>query len=424
MASPFFIQPASFGQGLQSLAGSVQQFGQQQKQEQAAQQEAERQQAAQQALTEAVQSGDPAAMRNVITQFPEVAERATQAFGFTNDQSEAAAREAYRRALSDPENAAQHIQQGIQQVSSVGGRPSMMTRDFQMLQENPEAALKSIRSGYAALASDQEYDAMFGGQGGSGPQFGTVNPRDWTGESMAKFEKTGNWGDLVRYESKRNVDIGGVPHVFDPSIGGYVPASRSGAPGGQPGAEPDVITAEDVAGSEATIAGATARAKQDVKADSPEERRRSREAVESVRSELSNAQDTLQQIENLTGNREYIDALTGLSGKTPAVPGSTKYDAKVAFDQFRDTLTLENLGKMSGVLSETDIKILSSAAGGIEPGMSEEAFTDRMDTIRSVLKGKSERAQRKLQEMTREPGGEGGMSDADADAFINSVLGQ
>ncbi len=169
--NPFFVQPAQFGQGLQSLAGSVQQFGEQRQAQQAAEERKAYEQQAKQAMAEAFQSGDPAVIRNAIIQFPEIGETATQLFGFTNEQSEQVARETYRMALSetDPQRKADILQGGIETVSQLGGQPRMMTRDLQMLQENPEAFDRSARAGYAALASEEEYEAMFGGPGSDQP---------------------------------------------------------------------------------------------------------------------------------------------------------------------------------------------------------------------------------------------------------------
>lgn len=404
MANQFFIQPAQFGQGLQALAGSVQEFGQQQQQEQ-------RSQEAQKALAAAVQSGDPAAIRDVVVQYPEVGERAKQAFGFTNEQTEKIARETYRQALSEPDPArrAQIMQSGIEQVSQFGGQPRMMSADLQTLQQNPEAFDRSAKAGYAALATDEEFEAMFGDASGAGSQFGTVNPRDFTPESLSRFQQTGDYSDLVRYESKRSVDIGGVPHVFDPSVGGYVPASMAGrGAGGQAGVETQgrTITAEDVAGSEATIAGARERAKQEVKAQSPTERRKQDEAVRSARMNIASSQDIIRQADTFLSNPDYIEAVTGIRGKLPKAPGTEGFDAEIAFDQFKDTLTLGNLDKMSGVLSETDIKILSSAASGLEYGMSEPALKSRLSRIREVFADKTEQERKKLTEMMKE-GGEG-----------------
>lgn len=431
--NPFYVPPGNqFAPGLQSLAGGVERFGQQRRVDEQLEQEQEAleaeqdaaraQQQQRQAAVEAFQSGDPQAIRQASIQFPEMGQAAREAFGFTNEQTENIARQTYRQALSetDPERRSQIMQRGIEQVAQAGGQPTMMTSDLQMLQENPEAFDRSARAGYAALASEEEFEAMFGGEGG-GAKIGTYNPRDYTTQSFAEFQKTGDPAVLERYASQRSVDIGGVPHVFDPAMGGYRPAGVAGADGQQP------ITAETVAGSEARIKGETERAKQDVKSQSPAEQRQQREAIKSTRQEIATAQDTISQIDNLMGNERYIEALTGVRGKLPGAPGTAGFDAEVAFDQFRNSLTLENLGKMSGVLSESDIRILESAASGIQQGMSEDAFKARMETIRNVLEGKSQDARSRLEQIQGGGNSEQGgaqMSEEEADAFIDSMLEQ
>lgn len=422
MANGFTVQPANFGGGLSALAGSVGEFRTNQAEQQKAQKQAEYAERAKQAMAEAFQSGDPAAIRNAVIQYPEIGETAKQMFGFTNDQTEQVARNTYRQALStkDPQRRAAIMQQGIQDVQRFGGQPTNMMADLQMLQEDPEDFERSARAGYAALASDQEYDAMFGAEQG-GPKIGTYNPRDYTTQSFAEFTKTGDPSVLERYASQRSVDIGGVPHVFDPARGGYYPASVSGEGRQQP------VTSRDVAESEAEITRGRETAKQDVKSQSPEERRKVESQIKEIRNNIASSQDVISRLDSIARNPGHIESITGVRGKLPAIPGTEGFDAEIAFDQLRDTLTLGNLDKMSGVLSESDIKILSSAASGLEYGMSEEALTERMDDIRSVFESKSQQERAKLTEIMQ--GMEGvdsqpQISEEEADAFINQMLEQ
>lgn len=392
MDNPFYVAPLG---GLSAYANIGNQIGgaieKNRQQEQLAQ--------ARQAVAEAFESGDVNAIRQAMIQYPEMADQTKNAFGFTNGQTERVARETYRRVLSDPENAPAYMQQGIQQVAEFGGRPEMMTRDLQMLQENPKAALQNIRSGYASLASDQEFESMFGGQ--DGPNIGQYNPRDYTTESFAEFVRSGDPSVLERYAPQRSVDIGGVPHVFDPAIGGYRPAGVAGAGGAQP------VTAETVGESEAEIAARRTRAqeqaRQDVESQSPQERRQSAEARRLAEQNISNFQGIVAQAESLLNNEDYLDAMSGISGRVPAVPGTDRYDAQIAFNQFKDTLTLGNLDKMSGVLTDRDIQVLASAAGGIEAGMSRGALESRLKTIRNIFASKSDAEQRKLREFMGQP---------------------
>jgi len=157
----FYVQPADYGSGWREGAAMIGDY--RQKQDQQAYQEA-----AKKAATEAMQSGDPRKIREAVIQFPEIAKTMTDMFGFTNDQTKQVAKEAYRKALSDPQNAGRHLQDGISQVTQFGGRPNTMAADLQMFQQNPEAGLKNMRVGYAGIASEEEYGAMFGGGEGMG----------------------------------------------------------------------------------------------------------------------------------------------------------------------------------------------------------------------------------------------------------------
>lgn len=113
------------------------------------------------------------------------------------------------------------------------------------------------------------------------------------------------------------------------------------------------------------------------------------ERQEGLVEEIDNAETTIGMADSLLGNQGYIDAITGFRGATPfSVPGGTGFDAMVAFDQLKNSLTLDNLSKMSGVLSDSDIKILRSAGAGLEPGMSEEAMRRRLNKVIEILNKK------------------------------------
>ena len=251
----FYVQPADYGSGWREAAQMIGDY--RQNQDQQAYQEA-----AKKAATEAMQSGDPRKIREAVIQFPEISKTMTDMFGFTNDQTKQVAKDTYRKALSDPQNAAQYLQEGISQVSQFGGRPTTMAADFQMFQQNPEAALKNMRVGYAGIASEEEYGAMFGG-GDSGPGFGKVQPGDFTPASLQAYGQSGDFNDLVRYESAKSVNIGGVPHVFDPAFGGFRPASVSGS--GTGGGQSSTITTQSVAASEGEIDATKEASKQAIK---------------------------------------------------------------------------------------------------------------------------------------------------------------
>lgn len=388
MANPFTVQPlgglqnvANIQQGMQGIAQNFQ-----------ADAAEEKRQALMGQAVEIMERGNPQEIAQFSMRNPEVGESMMGGIKFVNEATRSNMRDSMQRIIAgeDPERV---ISERAQMVEAQGGDPSDTLRELERVRQDPDAYRQQVENVFA-MSYPKEYEAFNKATGaGGGPEIGKYNPRDYTAQSFAEFMKTKDPAVLERYASQRSVDIGGVPHVFDPARGGYYPASVSGSGQQRP------VTSRDVAESEAEITRGKESAKQDVKAQSPAEQREQRKAIKETRSELMGAEDTLGQIDNILGNEEYIDALTGVRGKVPGVPGTPGFDAEVAFDRLKNSLTLENLGKMSGVLSESDIKILSSEAGGIEPGMSREALVGRMNRIKEVLQGKSEDARARLREM-------------------------
>ena len=287
---------------------------------------------------------------------------------------------------------------------------------------------------------EQRNGGGVGSGGGGGPSFGKIQPGDFTPESLQKYGQTNDLSDLARYESKRVVNIGGVTHMMDPVNGTMTPGqiTESGFQAtGSPistGQNTTTVTAGLVGANESQIAGmketakfdaqlatkpavegavaaAKATAQNQVKSMSPE-------AQSAERMKITSAQSVIAQIDNLTTSNGYMDALTGVRGKLPPIPGTPGFDAEVAFNQLRDSLTLENLDKMSGVLTDRDIQLLSSAASGLEFGMSRKALEARISIIKSVLEDQSTVAQDKLKGMTggsSSPGGDAGIMGMSAD---------
>jgi len=177
----------------------------------------------------------------------------------------------------------------------------------------------------------------------------------------------------------------------DPSLSTQVAASGAQQAGASEGARLNAQLATKPA-IEGAVTTARVTAEGQARSTNPE-------AQKAIQMEITSARDTIAQIDNLTSNDDYLKAISGIRGKLTPIPGTPGFDAEVAFNQFKDSLTLENLGKMSGVLTDRDIQLLSSAASGLALGMSREALESRLSTIRSVLQSKSESARGKLEGM-------------------------
>lgn len=170
MANPFYVDPTGgvdSSEGFDKLAstvGSGLRYRDEknliaeaaEKKAQAADDQQARLRAGGAALKQAIDSGDPVAVRDVMLQYPELQDTAKNAFGFTNEQTEQVAKDTYRRVLADPDNAQQYLQQGVQRVQELGGSPTNMSSDLQMFQQDPEAAMRNVQLGASMFPELQE----------------------------------------------------------------------------------------------------------------------------------------------------------------------------------------------------------------------------------------------------------------------------
>lgn len=95
----------------------------------------------------------------------------------------------------------------------------------------------------------------------------------------------------------------------------------------------------------------------------------------------------LSSIDQLAGNEGYVNSLTGYRGRLPVSATDEGVEAEALLDNITNSLTLDNLKLMSGVLTDKDIELLKSAASGLKKGMG----TDRFREILSTIRGKVEK---------------------------------
>jgi len=405
MANPFTVQPLGGIQGINQINQGMQNISNTSQANQAEEQRRAVMSQAQDVLSR----GDPQEIAQFSLQNPDIGRQIQGSVQFKNDATRQNMMQGMQQIIAGG-NPEQILNQRAQFVESQGGDATQTRQEIEVLRADPEGYIRQVENSYA-LMDPEGFTAFREARGGpGGPDFGKVQPGDFTPASLQTYGQSGDFNDLVRYESSKSVNIGGVPHVFDPSRGQFVPASVSGGGMSSP------VTAQTVAGSEATIAGATegarlgaqlqikpaveaavttarATAQNQAAAASPE-------AQQAERVKIANADDTISQVDNLIGNDDFLNSLTGVRGKLIPIPGTPGFDADVAFNQFKDSLTLENLSKMTGILTDRDIQLLSSAASGLERGMSRTAMDSRLKTIRGVLSGKSADARAKLEKMT------------------------
>lgn len=82
--------------------------------------------------------------------------------------------------------------------------------------------------------------------------------------------------------------------------------------------------------------------------------------------------------------RDNVAGLKGAVGPISSMLPSFKEDTvefQSKLDYLQSLLTLGNLGRMTGVLSESDLALLSKAASGLDVGVGEAAFKQQLNTI-------------------------------------------
>jgi hypothetical protein len=94
------------------------------------------------------------------------------------------------------------------------------------------------------------------------------------------------------------------------------------------------------------------------------------------------------QLANKLASDPNIGAIFGtVSSRTPTLRASSG-DLEVALDELKNLLTMGNLGRMSGVLSQSDIELIASAASGLDLRMSDEAAKQKLNQITRRLETK------------------------------------
>jgi len=128
---------------------------------------------------------------------------------------------------------------------------------------------------------------------------------------------------------------------------------------------------------------------------------------------VAKGEDLIAIIDKISNTPGMVDALTGLRGRFPALT-TAGVDSDAAFNQLNGLLTLENMGVMKGVLSDSDMKIIKAASSGLVPGMSKGEFMGRIRTIRAkvetaLMKNKAKTGGATPQPKTVENPGSGGI---------------
>lgn len=203
----------------------------------------------------------------------------------------------------------------------------------------------------------------------------------------------------------KSVNIGGVPHVFNPLTGGYEPAQVSG----------QQVTADDVGQSKANIEGQVTRAKKEA------ENEVKRWAAEpKARMALEQATARLDRVDALV--ESILPRISGwtagfLGSKLASTPGTPAFDlardigtlqAIAGFDELNAMRASSPTGGALGNVTERELAFLQSVVRNIESSQSPEQLRRNLEEFQREVRGSWERVARAYQQDYGQPVTEAG----------------
>lgn len=359
--NPFYVNPLGGynpQQGVQQIVGALQAKSAQEKQE-------EQTAMMNQEISEAFSSNNPALVSQVMLKYPKQAAALQASIGFKDKTTEKNFVESAKQILAgaDPEKV---IADRIQFLTDMGADPSDSISALQLYRENPEAFMLDVEMDLAGL-DPKAHDAWkkATGRDEDSKRPATASIKDWeyyksikNPEEKEAFGRLSGILDAIEPDKKPKLTSAQKDFQYWQTL--------PDGPEKQAFAKMLNITPRDTA-------------------KTVQERA---EKVQAKKTEIINTSNLISSIDDFLGNKEYVDFVTGLSGKQPfSLPG-TQTDATAAFETLMDNLTLGNLDKMTGVLTDRDISLLASAASGVRKGMSREGFIKKMNEIKDLMSRK------------------------------------
>ena len=271
---------------------------------------------------------------------PGVFERVNQTIGFKNDQTKQLMQDTLISALQNPEQRDQIIAQGSEAIKAAGGNPQYLSQ-----------AIGNDTEGFERGAVP--FLASLGGQG-------------------ANFAKT---------------YMGMKPQA---------PVAMTEA---QSEANQRAIERNDLAKlqlEQKTLENQYRRETDDLKRNELEQKIeqtkvKSNEAKQQdqvrINDAISSATEKKASIDELVSNADYMDSISGFANysKVPEAARTTNQNEAAAYlENIKNSMTLENLGVMSGPLTDKDIQIIASASSKLRPGMSEKVLKKELTKIQSA----------------------------------------
>lgn len=372
-SNPFFVMPGNdYSQGLAGLGQTVNQLGERKRQRDVEAKAQERFESLQAEITAAYQAGDADELAEISIRAPEFRQVINKLSGTVTAASLKRQTDFEIDVLSDPDNADEKFRRHIKFLDD-NNRDSTQTRQSYADYLKPEEGAKqreldamrihlATNNGEAYKAWQEIQDS----QGGGGGKISPASPKDFTVESMAEYESSGNIADLKRYRPQIR-KIAGIDHQVNQQTGMWEP----------------LVDMRGSGISEQVKALAKLEAEKQSKLDFAKAQSKFQDSesnllttIESGKASDVILQDTAAQIKTLASgwSTEWGAALSKL-------PGAQSRQLKGLLNTIRansafTTLTdLKKAGGTLGAISEAELVLLEAKLGALDQaGTREELF--------------------------------------------------
>lgn len=350
-----FMQTAG---GLQSLQNNNIAMQQQYDQQAAAQQQAEAQQQAVAQAQQLLQNGTPAEIAQFGIANPELMTRITDAVGF-KDNAQKQGRLSYARDVAsgrvDP---IQATQQRIAELESQGMDASHLKARLSM---SPNEVVSLAEKDISVMDPKGYVDFLTAQGGGISPQQQQQN--------RFKQQELGLQREKFNFDKKmRELDFN------------VKKAERQ--------AKQAQGTAKE---QEAQLKLADAKAKAD------EAKAQDRERIQG---DIVNSQKSIANVNDILNSSDILDSVSGFANlsKVPELAMTpTQKKARSYFENVKNSLTIENLGAMQGPLTDSDVRIIASAASRLDYGMSESDIKKELNLIKKTYESAVKKYEREAE---------------------------
>ena len=315
----------NFGQGLNQMR-------ERQNQEQMMQQQ-------QYALNQAAQlysTGTPDEIAQFSIQNPQAGELLSRQLAFKNDATRQNMMDSMQQILLDPSQTESVLTNRIKMIQEQGGDPSQTMTELEQFRANPEGYEQKVERAYAMM-----------------------NPKGYAAyrESMPK-----------------------QPEQLSP----YQQAQIEGKNQDRELRRQEI----ELRRLEAEQKRAKTSQEQEAKKQQIEQKKKEIEEAKAqdktrIDNGINTASQNKQVIDDLLNNDDYMSSLTGYTGRIPTVT-TTGVEAEAYLDNIKNSMTIDNLGVMSGPLTDKDIQIIASASSRLRSGMSETALKKELNTIKEA----------------------------------------